>query len=325
MADARKRNQPQAPAAKTPRLPAGATSQAYLFLTITALSWGGNAVAGRLAVGEVSPMALTALRWLCVVTILVPLAWRDLRAHEATIRAHWRRIALMAVAGFTSFNALLYAAAHYTSAVNLTIIQGGIPVVVLVGALVVYGTRITTLQVAGMLVTLAGVATVAAQGSLATLLSLSFNPGDVLMMAAGLAYAGYTLALRSRPAMPQLAFFTAMAAVAFLASLPLLAFEVTTGSVIWPGPTGLAILAFVAVFPSLIAQLFFMRGVELIGPGRAGLFVNLVPVFGAMLAVAILSEPFHLYHAVALALVLGGIALAERGKGKVESTAGARR
>jgi drug/metabolite transporter (DMT)-like permease len=315
MADARKRNPGQAPAAKRSALPAGASGQAYLFLTITALSWGGNAVAGRLAVGEISPMALTSLRWLIVIALMVPLARRDLVAHWPTVRAHWPRIAAMATIGFAAFNALMYVAAHYTTAVNLTIIQGGIPVMVLLGALVVYGTRITGLQVAGMLVTLAGVATVAAQGSLATLLALSFNPGDVLMLVACVAYAGYTLSLRSRPAMPQMAFFTVMAIIAFLATLPMLAVEAALGLTVWPGLEGWLILAYVALLPSLIAQLCYMRGVELIGPGRAGLFVNLVPVFGAMLAVAILSEPFRLYHAVALALVLGGIALAEKGKG----------
>ncbi|WP_349368785.1 DMT family transporter [Salinarimonas sp.] len=315
MADARKRNPGQAPAAKTSALPAGASGQAYLFLTITALSWGGNAVAGRLAVGEISPMALTSLRWLIVIALMVPLARRDLVAHWPTVKAHWPRIAAMATIGFAVFNALMYIAAHYTTAVNLTIIQGGIPIMVLFGALVVYGTRITALQVAGMLVTLAGVATVAAQGSLATLLALSFNPGDVLMLFACVAYAGYTLSLRSRPAMPQMAFFTVMAMIAFVATLPMLAVETALGLTVWPGLEGWLILAYVSLLPSLIAQLCYMKGVELIGPGRAGLFVNLVPVFGAMLAVAILSEPFRLYHAIALALVLGGIALAEKGRG----------
>lgn len=315
MADARKRNPGQAPAAKTSALPAGASGQAYLFLTITALSWGGNAVAGRLAVGEISPMALTSLRWLIVIALMVPLARRDLVAHWPTVKAHWPRIAAMATIGFAVFNALMYIAAHYTTAVNLTIIQGGIPILVMCGALVVYGTRITALQVAGMLVTLAGVATVAAQGSLATLMTLSFNPGDVLMLVACVAYAGYTLSLRSRPAMPQMAFFTVMAMIAFVATLPMLAVETALGLTVWPGLEGWLILAYVSLLPSLIAQLCYMRGVELIGPGRAGLFVNLVPVFGAMLAVAILSEPFRLYHALALALVLGGIALAEKGRG----------
>lgn len=315
MADARKRNPGPSRAAKRSRTPLGSSGQAYLFLTLTALTWGGNAVAGRLAVGEISPMALTCLRWLIVVGVMAPLARRDLVAHWPTVRAHWPRIAAMATVGFAAFNALMYVAAHYTTAVNLTIIQGGIPVLVLIGALVLYGTRITGLQVAGMLVTLAGVATVAAQGSLSTLLALSFNPGDLLMLVACIAYAGYTLALRARPAMPQMAFFTVMAIVAFAVSVPMLAVEAALGLTVWPGLEGWLILAYVSLLPSLIAQLLYMRGVELIGPGRAGLFVNLVPVFGAMLAVAILAEPFRLYHAAALALVLGGIALAEKGKG----------
>jgi drug/metabolite transporter (DMT)-like permease len=87
------------------------------------------------------------------------------------------------------------------------------------------------------------------------------------------------------------------------------------GALQWPTAKGLAVLLYVGLFPSLLSQIFFMRGVELIGPGRAGLFVNLVPVFGAMMAVALLGEPFALYHAAGLVLVLGGIALAERGKG----------
>jgi hypothetical protein len=101
---------------------------------------------------------------------------------------------------------------------------------------------------------------------------------------------------------------------ALLLTLPLLAFEVAAGAVVWPDGRGLAILLFVALFPSLLSQIFFMRGVELIGPGRAGLFVNLVPVFGALLAVVVLGEPFRPYHALALLLVLGGIWLAERGR-----------
>jgi drug/metabolite transporter (DMT)-like permease len=95
-------------------------------------------------------------------------------------------------------------------------------------------------------------------------------------------------------------------------SLPLVAYEMAAGTVQWPTPKGWLIMLFIGLFPSFLAQLFFMRGVELIGPGRAGLFVNLVPVFGALMAVLILGEPFHLYHAAALVFVLGGIFIAER-------------
>ncbi len=289
--------------------------QAYLLLTLTTLAWGGNAVAGRLAVGEVSPMALTALRWVGVVAVLGLLMGRQVAAALPELRPRWRSVVLMGALGFTAFNALFYAAAHHTTGVNLTIIQGAIPVAVLLGGLLVFGVRIRAVQVAGMAVTIAGVLLVATKGHLETLLELAFNIGDVWMIGACILYAGYTLGLRNRPQVPGLVFFAAMATVAFLTSLPLLAYEIWTGAVRWPTPKGWAILAYVALFPSLVSQLFFMRGVELIGPGRAGLFVNLVPVFGALLSVVILGEPFNWYHGAALALVLGGIWLAERGRG----------
>ena len=287
----------------------------YLLLTLTTMMWAGNAVAGRMAVGEISPMALTSLRWVLAASVMSLVARRDVTNALPQLVPRWRSILWMGALGFTAFNALFYIAAHHTTAVNLTIIQGSIPVMVLLGALAVYGTRIRSLQVVGMTVTFVGVAVVAAKGEVATLLGLDFNIGDVWMLVACVFYSAYTLALRNRPRVPALAFFATMAAVAFATTLPLLAWEILSGTVQWPTPKGWAILLYVGLFPSLLSQIFFIRGVELIGPGRAGLFVNLVPVFGAFLAVVLLGEEFHLYHAAALALVLGGIWLAERGRG----------
>lgn len=287
----------------------------YLLMVLTTLFWGGNAIASRLAVGEISPMALTCLRWSLVIVIALAIARRDLVRDWPILRARWGLILSMGALGFTGFNALFYLGAHYTTAVNLTIIQGAIPGIVLLGALFFFGTRITGLQIAGSIVTLVGVGVVAAQGEFATLVALTFNPGDLMMLVACLFYAGYTIALRSRPKAAGFSFFAALACVAFLTSAPLLAIEVANGTVVWPTFKGWLILLYVAFFPSLLSQIFFMRSVELIGPGRAGLFVNLVPIFGAILAVGLLGEPFHLYHAAALVLVLGGIWLAERRRG----------
>ena len=96
-------------------------------------------------------------------------------------------------------------------------------------------------------------------------------------------------------------------------SLPLMIWEIASGGFIWPTAAGLATLVYVAIGPAFVSQVFFLRGVELIGPGRAGVFVNLVPVFGAIMAVLILGEPFEPYHVVALLLVVGGIAIAQTG------------
>jgi drug/metabolite transporter (DMT)-like permease len=290
----------------------GLWGQAYVLLSLTALMWGGNAIAGRLAVGEVSPMVLTCLRWVFVVAVMIPLVGRQVVAEWAKIRARWVFTILMGAFGFTAFNGLFYAAAHHTTAVNLTIFQGAIPVLVLLGTVLFFGARVIPLQILGMIVTILGVVLVSVKADLEILKTLSFNIGDVWMLIACLFYAGYTLGLRHRPAIPGLVFFAAMAGVAFISSLPLIGLEIAQGTAQFPTPKGWLILLYVAVMPSLLSQLFYMRGVELIGPARAGLFVNLVPVFGALLAVLLLGEPFAYYHALGLVLVLGGIWLAEQ-------------
>ncbi len=290
----------------------GLWGQAYVLLTLTTLMWGGNAIAGRLAVGEVSPMMLTCLRWVIVVTVLLPLVGRQVIAEWPKIRERWVFTILMGAFGFTGFNALFYAAAHYTTAVNLTIFQGSIPVLVLLGTVLFFKARVIPLQIIGMIVTILGVILVSVKADLEILRTLALNIGDVWTLIACVFYAGYTLGLRHRPAIPSLIFFASLAGVAFLTSLPLLWIEAAQGALQFPTPKGWAILLYVGLLPSLLSQVFFMRGVELIGPARAGLFVNLVPVFGALLAVVLLSEPFAIYHALGLVLVLGGIWLAER-------------
>jgi drug/metabolite transporter (DMT)-like permease len=295
---------------------AGASGRAYLLLTLTALCWGANAVLGRLAVGEVSPMALVTLRWLGAFALLVAFAHAQVRRDWPALRQRLLFMAAMGAIGFTVFNALFYVAAHWTTAVNIGIIQGSIPVFVLIGALVAYRTRVAGLQVAGVFVTMLGVAIVASGGELARLASLALNFGDVLMIAGCVLYAGYTLGLSRRPLVSPLSLFTGIAAAAFMSSLPLALAEAALGRWQWPTPEGWLILALVTVFPSFLAQITFIHGVTLIGPSRAGVFVNLVPVFASILALLILHEPFQLFHAVALALVLGGIWLSEHGKAR---------
>ena len=284
----------------------------YLLLTLTALMWGGNSVASRLAVGHISPMVLTSLRWTGVCLVLVPLMARQLALARHELAPRWRYVLAMSALGFTSFNALMYAAAHHTSAINISILQGAIPVFVLLGGLAWFADRIGGLQALGTAVTLVGIVVIAAEGDLARLASIAFNIGDVWMIIACTTWSIYTLGLRKRPKVPAFVLFTAFACAGLVLSWPLLGYEIATGTVLWPDAAGFAILLYVAVMPSLLAQVFYMRGVELIGSGRSGLFVNLVPVFGALLAVVILGEPFRLHHALALALVLGGIWLAEQ-------------
>ncbi len=289
-------------------------AQPYLLLTFSGLAWGANAIAGRIAVGEVSPMAITGLRWMVVVAVLAVTIRRDILRHRAALVARWRSLFVAGALGFTTFNALFYVAAHHTSAINIGLIQGVIPAIVLAASVVVVRTPVGGLQIAGVLVTIVGVLAAVSRGDPEVLRRLAFNAGDVMIFAASLLYAGYTLWLRRRPPVPPLVLFAALATAALVTSLPLLVWEVAAGDFFAPTATGWALIVFIGLVPSLVAQLSYMRGIELIGPARAGLFINLIPVFAALLAVVVLREPFAPYHALALALVLGGIALAEMGR-----------
>lgn len=285
--------------------------QPFLLLVLTTMMWAGNGVAGKAAVGQIGPMTLVCWRWFIACGILAMIAREDVKRDWPVMRQSLLRIVLMGTLGFTAFNSLFYLSAHYTSAVNMTILQGAIPVFVLIGAWLVFHVRTSPIQMVGVVMTLLGVTTIAAQGRWETLRHLTFNIGDVILIIACVFYAGYTLALRNRPQVSPLGFFTMMAAIAFITSVPLFIIEVMRGDFVWPTYDGYIILFYAALFPSLVSQLFFMRGVAIVGPGRAGIFTNLVPVFGALFAVVLLGEPFHLYHIIALVLVIGGILTAE--------------
>jgi len=288
---------------------------AILMLTLTTLFWGGNTVAGRLAVGEVSPMVVVFLRWVIVAAIMMPLQRQNIRREWPLMRPYFPYMLLMAIFGFVGFNSLFYIAATQTTAVNLGIIQGSMPILVLISSVIAFGARVRLLQLIGILLTLAGVTLIAAQGKLEVLLALAVNPGDGIMLIACVLYSGYTLALRNRPQVSPLSFFAVLSGISVLASVPGLVYEMSSGTAQWPTPQGWLVVLYIAFFPSFLAQITFMRGVELIGPARAGVFINLVPIFAAILAVSILGESFEWHHGTALVMVLGGIWLSERKAG----------
>ncbi|MDE3175442.1 MAG: DMT family transporter [Pseudomonadota bacterium] len=285
-----------------------------LLMTATSLIWAGHSVIGKLAVGEIPPMTLTFLRW----TFALGPIWFAARHHIAAdlpeLRRRWFYIVCLGAFGYTAFNALFYVSAHYTGALHMSLIQACIPALVLIGAALGFGARPTWMQTAGAAATMAGVATIASEGDFAKLAKLEVNFGDLLMLFACLFYAYYALALRYRPRVSSISFLAAMASAAFVTSIPPFLWEVWRDGFVFPTAKGFAVLFYAALGPAFSSQLFFMRGVQLIGAGRAGVFVNLVPIFGAFLAVVLLGEPLATYHLIALALVIGGIALAQRGR-----------
>lgn len=257
-------------------------------------------------------MLLVSLRWLGSVLLLLLISHKLLARDWGKLRGSLGVLLLMGCSGFTVFNVLLYTSAITTTGLNIGIIQGMLPVFVLIGAFVAYRTRVSALQIMGVAVTLIGVCIVVSAGNLQRLTSLTLNQGDYLMILACLFYAGYALALRRFSSVSSLSLLSVLALSAFITSIPLSGIEFMQGNLQVPTAKGWIIVVLITLFPSFLGQIFFIQGVATIGPGRAGVFVNLVPIFASMLAVSILSEPFRVYHGIALALVLGGIWLSEQ-------------
>lgn len=288
--------------------------KAYFYLIVATLCWGGNAVVGKLAVGHVSPMMLTLWRWIFACAIIFAISLPQLKRDWPVAKKHLPVLIFLGAVGYTTFNVLLYSAVHYTTAINVTIEQAGIPFLIFLANFILFRIRVSLAQVLGFSLTLIGVALTASHGDLKTLLALSVNFGDGLMLIAVAAYAAYTIALRWRPPVDWRTLMAIPALAALVCTLPLVVWEYNRGAMMWPDAPGWIAALYTAIFASLVAQIFYVQGIIRIGANRAGLFINLVPVFGTLLSVVIIGEELHLFHVVALVLALGGIAIAERWK-----------
>lgn len=292
-------------------------AKSYLYLVIATLCWGGNAVAGKLAVGHISPMVLTFCRWTFAMMIVLSIALPQLKRDWPVVRRNLPLLFAYGAVGYTLFNALLYTALHYTTTINVAIAQAGIPMLIFVLNFVAFSTRVSAAQMFGFSLTLVGVVLTAAHGDFGALLHVGLNFGDALMLGAVLAYAIYAVSLRWKPAIDWKSLMAIPAFAALATSIPLVLWEMETGDALWPDGQGWMISLYTGVLASLVAQILFILGVEGIGANRAGLFINLVPVFGTLLSIAIIGEDLQLYHIAALMLTLGGIAIAEVGRPKV--------
>jgi len=296
------------PEAQILRLPMW--NSAWALLVLSNLFWAGNIVLGRGLAGLVPPIALAYWRWTGAFLVAVGFSWPYLKQDAPMLLRHWRMMLLLSATGIATYNTLSYIGLTGTTALNVLLLQSAGPLVIILWAFALFGERPTLWQAAGVAVSLLGVATIAAHGSLEALLGLSLNRGDVWILVAMLIYGVYAAMFRVRPATHPLSFLVATMGIGSMMILPFYVWETVQGGRILGGPPAWLGMAYVAVFPSFIAYLFFNRGIELIGASRAGQSWHLMPVFGSTLAVLFLGETFHAYHAIGIAMIAAGILLA---------------
>ena len=283
-----------------------------LLLTLPPLFWAGNAVVGRLMVGQIPPLALSFYRWLFALLLALLIVGPDLWRHRAVLRSKWKSLAVMGILGVGSYNSLQYVALETTTPLNVSLITSSAPVFILLIGGAFYKQAVGRAQWIGAVLSIAGVALVVAKGDLAHLASLHFAPGDLIMLVAVFLWAIYTWELRQRPlGLPPMTSLAAQMIWGVLSILPFMLAERWIGgeTTHWGGPVWLA-LAYVAVLPSLLAYWCWGSAVGRVGAQIPAYFGNLAPLFAALLSWLFLDETIHWYHLWAALLIFAGIHVA---------------
>ena len=284
----------------------------YILLAIAPLCWAGNAVLARGIIHLVPPVSLAFCRWTLAALLLWPFAHQHARRDWPGFVRHRKMMLFLSLVGITSFNTLLYMAVHTTTAINTSLIQTVMPALIIVITWVGFSEKVTRLQSIGVIACILGACLVILRGRLSTFFDLSFVEGDLLMLVAVLLYALYSVFLRRRPPMHALSFMIYTFALGALGLLPLSLWELSYRPAFALNAAVMASVLYFAVFPSIVAYFCWNRGVELVGANRAGLFVNLVPVFASIMAVTWLGESFRAFHLIGMLLIFAGMVLFNR-------------
>jgi drug/metabolite transporter (DMT)-like permease len=288
------------------------TPKTALLLLVPPLLWAGNAVVGRLVYPYVPPLTLNFLRWLGAFLLLLPLAYPVLKP-SSPVWPHWRRYAVLALLGVGCYNSFQYLALHTSSPINVTLVASSGPVFMLALGALFFGQRIQARQLMGAALSVLGVLFVLSRGDLSSLLQVRWVVGDIYVLIATLCWSVYSWLLSQDRDPPELrrnwAFFL-MAQVVFglgWGGLFTATEWATTPAHIEWNTTLVLTLIYVVIGPAVLAYRCWGLGVQQAGPNVAGFFANLTPLFAAVISTLLLGEAPRAYHAVAFALIVGGI------------------
>ena len=285
----------------------------YLLLMATVLFWALNWIAGRALRDDVPPYSFAFWRWVIASTLLLPFAWPHLVRGWPAMRRSWPIMLVLGVLGTTFCNLTSYTGLKYTTAVSGSILNSFVPVIIIAISWAFLGQRLRASQWAGVVISLTGVLSIVGRGDPMVILALTFNVGDLWILASTLLWALYTVCLRWRPPeLHPLGLLGANAVVGLVAMLPVYLWSLARGlNVNWTAEAWVG-LTYAGVFPSVVGYIFWNNAVSRVGPNTAGMFMHLLPVFASLLAIAFLGERLHLFHVAGMALIFSGIWLTSR-------------
>ena len=287
---------------------------AYLFLVLATLCWSGNFIVGKFAtVYEIPPLTLNVFRWISVWFILIPFTYKEIFENLPYIKKNWLVISFMGVITISTFNSVVYFALNYTQVINAVLMLSAIPAATIVLSSLMKIEETNIFQLLGLVLSIIGIGSIISNGDIQKIISLDFNKGDMWMLVCVITWSLYsTLLKKNNFKFSQFTLIQLMVSVGILFLIPQFFYEKSIGLELNLDKNFFLILIYVAIFPAIAAYYFWQKGIEIIGPNRASMFIQLMPLFSAVMAIIIFKEKFELYHFVGATFILSGIYLSNR-------------
>ena len=285
-----------------------------LLLVLATLLWGGNFVIGRAVAGDIPPITLAFLRWCVAFILFFPIAYSRLKREWQLIKANWPVVIVMAITGVACFNTLVYIGVYYTTSINASLMNSSTPIIIYILSFIFLKERLSKFQLIGTAISLAGVAFILSKGSLETLLSFSFNKGDLIVLIAVFCWGIYSLLVKQYAGrLPGYSTFLVTIALGVIMLMPFTINELMTTSVniVWSLSTVGAIF-YVGIVASIIAFLSWNHGVVALGANKASIYLNFIPLFATIFAVLFLDEDLLLVQVIGGLAVICGVLLASK-------------
>ena len=287
---------------------------AYILLVLATLFWSGNFIVGKFAtLFQIPPLSLNAFRWICVWLILMPFTYKEIYKNLPSIKKNWLVISFMGVITISTFNSVVYFALNYTQVINAVLVLAAIPAATIFFSSLMNVEKTNVFQLLGLFLSIIGIGSIISTGDIQKLISLSFNKGDLWMLICVITWALYsTLLKKNKFEFSQFSLIQLMVSVGILFLIPQLFYEKSIGLEVNFNKAFFFILFYVVVFPAIAAYFCWQQGVEIIGPNRATMFIQLMPLFSAVMAIIIFEEKFELYHFVGATFIVLGIYLSNK-------------
>ena len=287
---------------------------AYLFLVLATLCWSGNFIVGKFAtLYEIPPLTLNVFRWISVWFILIPFTYKEIFRNLSYIKENWLVISFMGVITISTFNSVVYFALNYTQVINAVLMLSAIPVATIVLSSLMKIEKTNILQLIGLLVSIIGIGSIISNGDFQKIISLDFNKGDIWMLVCVITWSLYsTLLKKNRFKFSQFTLIQLMVSVGILFLIPQFFYEKSIGLDVNFNKSFFVILFYVVMFPALAAYFCWQKGIEIVGPNRATMFIQLMPLLSAILAILIFKEKFETYHFAGAVFILTGIYLSNK-------------